>query len=200
MKPESGTRYTHLSLREFLAELAAPGPAPAAGSAAALVTAEAAALCEKTALLSVRQLGEELAAELADIVRQAAAQAMRLCDADAAAYGAVIRAKRAVRTGSRSPDAIADALIAAADTSLLMIESAVEISSVAARLAGQGNPNLRGDAISAGLLAHAAACAAGVLVRINLAEVSPARASGDTARAAMLLSRVSANLDRMYPL
>jgi hypothetical protein len=39
---------------------------------------------------------------------------------------------------------------------------------MAARLAGKGNPNLRGDSISAALLAEAAARSAACLVDINV--------------------------------
>jgi formiminotetrahydrofolate cyclodeaminase len=43
------------------------------------------------------------------------------------------------------------------------------VAEIAARLAREGNPNLRGDAVAAALLAEAGARAAAVLVEINTA-------------------------------
>ncbi len=75
---------------------------------------------------------------------------------------------------------IAAALAAAADVPMEIIELAVPVARIAARLAADGNPNLRGDAITGALLAEAGARAAAVLVGINLAGAAdddrPARA------------------------
>jgi formiminotetrahydrofolate cyclodeaminase len=46
---------------------------------------------------------------------------------------------------------------------------AADAAGIASRLAEQGNPNLRGDAVIAVLLADAAARGAAVLVEINVA-------------------------------
>ena len=76
---------------------------------------------------------------------------------------------------------------------LRVIELAVPVSALAATLAADGNPTLRGDALTAGLLARAAAGAAACLVRINLAAVP-----GDPrhARAEALLATVDEQLRR----
>ena len=66
---------------------------------------------------------------------------------------------------------MAAALSAAADVPLRLVELAVPVTAIAATLAADGNPALRGDALAAGLLAQAAARAAACLVRINLAGV-----------------------------
>jgi methenyltetrahydrofolate cyclohydrolase len=196
-QPGEQPRYLSLPLREFLGELAAPGPAPAAGSAAALAVALAASLCEKAAALSARQLGDETAAGLALVAHRAGARSMELVDADAAAYVAVIRAKRAARAAGGQPaDMVADALTGAAEVPLQVMETAAQIAPIAVRLAGGGNPNLRGDAITAGLLVHAAARAAAVLMDINQTDPASGGSEGPaatrTARARALLSGISA--------
>jgi formiminotetrahydrofolate cyclodeaminase len=82
-----------------------------------------------------------------------------LAGEDAEAYSAVLGAKGEARE---------QALSRAADVPLELAESAVEVAEVANRLAADGNPTLRGDAMTAALLASAAARAAANLVEINL--------------------------------
>lgn len=204
----------------FLDALAAGKPAPAAGSAAALVLAQAAALCAKAGRLSSRQLTADRAVGLVEEADQIRSRAASLIDEDPRAYQAVIEqtrrlggqgrgessaagpagspgpadavgspgsagpARSADSAGSPGPPGLADsagsagsaeglaaALSAAADVPMQVVELAVPLASIAAVLAESGNPALRGDATAAGLLAQAAARAAAVLVRINLAGV-----------------------------
>ncbi len=61
------------------------------------------------------------------------------------------------------------ALSEAATIPMEVVEIAAQTARLAARLAVDGNPRLRGDAITAALLAQAGARAAAVLVSINLA-------------------------------
>jgi formiminotetrahydrofolate cyclodeaminase len=69
-------------------------------------------------------------------------------------------------------------------------ETGAEVAAVAAAVAAEGNPNVRGDAITAALLAAAGSRAAAALVRINLAGAEsddrPARAEHLAAGAARL--------------
>jgi formiminotetrahydrofolate cyclodeaminase len=165
--------YAKLRVSAFLDALAAKGPAPAGGSAAALVLAQAAALCAKSARLSERQLSAGRAAELTEDAEQVRASAALLIDEDPRAYADVLKARR-LRSDqpAGSADAAAElaaALSAAADVPLRIVELAVPVCAIAATLAANGNPGLRGDALAAGLLAQAAAHAAAGLVRINLA-------------------------------
>jgi hypothetical protein len=64
------------------------------------------------------------------------------------------------------------------------------VAAVAAAIAAGGNPNVRGDAVTAALLAAAGSRAAAALVRINLADADaddrPARAERLAAGAALL--------------
>jgi len=151
--------FLDMPVREFLALLAGGQPAPAAGGAAAMVVALGASLCAMAARLSTRQLAD--AADLQARAERLAGVVAPLADADAQAYRAVIAARR------RGGD-VAAALSAAADVPLRVAEAGTEVAALAARLAA-GNPNTRGDALTAGLLAAAGTRASCALVRINLA-------------------------------
>jgi len=186
--------YAGLPVAAFLDALAARAPAPAGGSAAALVLAQAAALCAKSARLSERQLSAGRAARLTGEAEQVLVSAASLIDEDPRAYADVLRARRRAGQAEGSADAaagLAAALSAAADVPLRIVELSVPVSAIAAMLAAEGNPGLRGDALAAGLLARAAAEAAAGLVRINLAG-----APGDArhARADQLLASIHDHL------
>jgi len=157
----AGGGFLDGSLREFLGRLADGQPAPAAGSAVAVAVALAASLCAMAARLSARQLAD--AADLQARAERLAGTVAPLADADAQAYRAVIAARR------RGGD-VDGALSAAADVPLQIAEAGVQVVALAARLAAEGNPNTRGDALAAGLLAAAGTRASCALVRVNLAE------------------------------
>ena len=167
-----------LPVGEFLSQLAGAEPAPSGGGAAALAVSMAAGLCAMTARLSARQLtGAE---DLATAAQRTADRAASLIQADADSYAAVIAAQRRRHDDEQARRReIAAALAAAADVPMEIVELAVPVARLAARLAADGNPNLRGDAITGALLAEAGARAAAVLVGINLAGADddrPARA------------------------
>ncbi|MGH3051616.1 MAG: cyclodeaminase/cyclohydrolase family protein [Gaiellaceae bacterium] len=136
----------------FLESVAARTAAPGGGSVAAVVAAFAAALTE----MAARYADEEEAATRAGALR---ARFLELAGEDAEAYSAVLGAEGEARE---------QALSRAADVPLELAESAVEVAELASRLAEEGNPTLRGDALTAALLASAAAKAAANLVEINL--------------------------------
>src|SRR5262249_62412179 len=85
---------------------------------------------------------------------------------------------------------MAAALCGAAAVPLEIVELAVPVARIAARLAAAGNPSLRGDAITGALLAEAGARAAAVLVSVNLAvapdDDRPARAARLVAETALI--------------
>ncbi len=134
-----------------------------------------------SARLSTGQLDD--ADELLQRAETLRERAEPLARADAVAYGRVIEAQR-------EGDDVKGALSAAADVPLEVAEVGTEVAEVAARLAEEGNPNLRGDAITAVLLAEAATRAAVSLVEINLSVVAEdnrrdqARKLGQSATAA----------------
>ena len=184
--------YLAQSVDSFLDALAAATPAPAGGSAAALAVAQSGALCLMTARISARRLGAERAGRLAsdsETIRRAAAS---LVDLDAQAYSRVIEAIRAAKASTAGAaaqaESVATALSDAANVPMRLIELAIQAAELATALAAEGNPALRGDAITAGLLAQAGARAAAKLVRINLSAVP-----GDArlARVDELLARIA---------
>jgi len=187
--------YAGLPVGAFLDALAAGSPSPAGGSAAALVLAQAAALCAKSARLSARQLTADRAGQLTAAAEQARAEAAALIDDDPLAYQAVLKALRRradVAPGAEDAGAgLTAALSAAANVPLRLVELAVPVTAIAVTLAADGKPALRGDAQAAGLLAQAAARAAACLVHINLAG-SPGDARH--ARADALLASIDEQL------
>ncbi|HEX2318591.1 MAG TPA: cyclodeaminase/cyclohydrolase family protein [Streptosporangiaceae bacterium] len=187
--------YAGLPVGAFLDALAARTSAPAGGSAAALVLAQSAALCAKSARLSERQLAAGRAAEFTQEAEQIRGSAASLIDEDPRAYTNVLKARRRGDEQTQDPAAaaarLATALSEAADVPLRLVELAVPVSAIAATLADEGNQALRGDALAAGLLAQAAARAAACLVRINLTDEP-----GDVrlARVDALLARIDEHL------
>jgi methenyltetrahydrofolate cyclohydrolase len=151
-----------LTVGEFLDGLAARAPAPAAGACAAITTAAAAALAAKAARFSPGELGE-LAAD-ADRLR---AEVVPLADADGAAYGAVLAAVRLPRSHPDRQERLATAVAAATEIPLRIARIGAAVATLAGRLEREGNPNLRGDAQAATLLAEGAIQAAVALVHIN---------------------------------
>jgi methenyltetrahydrofolate cyclohydrolase len=148
------------TLRDFLEDVAARTSAPGGGAVAAIAAALGAALAEMAAQFSSKHWDDADAA--AARARELRERAAPLAQADAEAYEAVIAAR-----GGPGYD---EALSRAADVPLAIVETAADVAELAAELAAQGNPNLRGDAVTAALLAEASARAAANLVEINLAE------------------------------
>ena len=155
--------YLELPVGHFLDLVAAGESAPGGGSVAAVSVALAAGLSSMAARLSTRQLAD--AAGLAERAESLRERVAPLARADAVAYARVLAAKRA-----RDADdgRVRSALSEAADVPLAVAEAGVEVAGIAAHLAGDGNPNLKGDALCAVLLADAAVRAAAALVEINL--------------------------------
>jgi formiminotetrahydrofolate cyclodeaminase len=119
------------------------------------------------ARLSAGRLAD--AAELAGEAQRLQARVAPLAQADADGYQAVMEARRLAAGAPGRATAIATALSAASAVPTQIVEAGVEVAGLAARLAEEGNKNLRGDAETAALLAAAGARAAGGLVAINLA-------------------------------
>jgi formiminotetrahydrofolate cyclodeaminase len=153
-------------LGQFLDQVAARSPAPGGGGAAAMTGAVAAGLVAMAARFSAAQLpdAEELAAR-ADQLRHRAAE---LVDEDAQAYTRVLDAFALARDAAGRDQQVREALQVAAAKPREMTQIAAEVAEMAARVAGAGNPNLRGDSVTAALLAEASARSAACLVDINV--------------------------------
>jgi methenyltetrahydrofolate cyclohydrolase len=140
-------------------------PAPGGGAATAIAVALAAGLSGMTARLSGDHLADATGlAERADRLRRRVAP---LAQEDATAYGHVLAAYRNQDDGAPGArrERIRTALSGAADVPLAIAEAGAKVAEIAARLAREGNPNLRGDAVA--LLAEVGVRAAAVLVEIN---------------------------------
>lgn len=153
--------YMKAPLGEFLDLVASREPAPGGGASAAVTVALAAALSGMAARFSTDHLTETpVLAERAEKLRSAVAPLAR---SDAVAYGRVLEAYRAGRR-----QRIREALSEAASVPLSIGEIGAEVAGIAARLAEEGNPNLKGDAVTAAQLAAAGVRAAATLVEINI--------------------------------
>ena len=180
---DPGPDYLGQPLGGFLDLVASREPAPGGGAPAAVTVALAAALTAMAARFSTEHLADadELAGR-ADGLRE---EVVLLARADVAAYGRVLDAQRTPRDdeeGRRRK--IRDALTEAADVPLSIAGIGAEVAGLAARLAEEGTPNLRGDVVAAAVLAGAAARAAATLVEINVS--AGAADDGRVSRAAGL--------------
>ena len=158
--------YTELPLARFLDMVASREPAPGGGASAAVAVALAAALTAMAARFSTEHLDD--AGTVADRAEELRSRVMPLAQADAAAYGRVLDAYRIPRDDEERRRKIRKALSDAADVPLSVAEVGAEVAGNAGRLAEAGNPNLRGDAVTATILARAAVHAAATLVEINV--------------------------------
>jgi methenyltetrahydrofolate cyclohydrolase len=196
-RPEAAAApaYLDMTVGRFLDELSATTPDPSGGGVAALAVTLAAGLCVMTAGLSARHLPE--ASRLAEQARRLRDRAAPLAQADAEAYRAVIAALRVRDATAPGKPRMATALSQASVVPMEVAEIGAELAAVAAAIAAGGNPNVRGDAVTAALLAAAGSRAAAALVRINLAGAEgddrPARAE----RLAAGASRLAGSAERM---
>ncbi len=181
--------YAELPLGRFMDMVASREPTPGGGASAAVAVALAAALTAMAARFSADHLAD--AETIADRAEELRNRVMPLAQADAAAYGRVLDAYRTPRDDDeKRRRRIREALSEAADVPLSIAEVGVEVAGNAERLVEEGNPNLRGDAVTAAALAKAGVRAAATLVEIN---VSAGGADDDR------LSRVDQLLATMAP-
>jgi methenyltetrahydrofolate cyclohydrolase len=160
--------FAEQTVGELCETVAAETSAPGGGSVAAIAGALAASLVAMGARFSDQWEDAAGAVAQAEALR---ARLLPLADEDAIAYENFLLARR--MSHEVEPEvrdaAIGDALSRAADVPLAIAEAAHDVASLAADLADRGNPNLRGDAATAALLAEAATRSAANLVEINLA-------------------------------
>jgi len=140
-------------LANFLDELAADPPGPAAGSAAAVVVAMAAALLE----LAARRSGENEVSSRASALRRTA---LPLAEADARAYQVVLQSRGDERRAAltRASDVLREIEVAAA-----------AVGELASPLLERATPALRGEVVAAVELARAARSVSERLIMLNLA-------------------------------
>jgi formiminotetrahydrofolate cyclodeaminase len=156
-----------LSLSAFLDALADEDPAPGGGSAAAIAVTMAAGLCAKAARASPDWPEARAAVAQAEQLRRRTAP---LAQSDAEAYEealAALHLPSELEAEVRNM-ALGQVLARAAEIPLVIAEAAADAASLAALVAERGTPERRGDAVTAALLAEAAARAAADLVVGNL--------------------------------
>jgi formiminotetrahydrofolate cyclodeaminase len=176
-------------LGDFLDQVASEEPTPAGGSVAALAVAISAGLSAMVARASPDWPEAGAAVAQAERLRK---RVSPLAQRDAEAYEealVTLRLPERVEPAVRDA-AVGAALARAAEVPLAISDAAADASYLAALVADRGTPERLGDAITAALLAEAAARAAASLVAINLT-VTPtderamqAQANAETASAA----------------
>jgi formiminotetrahydrofolate cyclodeaminase len=194
-RPATTPDYLSLPLGEFLDSVASDSPAPGGGGAAAVTASLAAALASMAARLSGKYLPD--ATELAERAESLRERISPLARADAEAYGRVLAA---LRQPAEDPGRVGEidlAFAEAADVPLTVAELARDVAAASVRLAREGNPNLRGDALTALYLAEAAARSAAELVRLNVESMQSEDREDRSARAAYF-HRETAALARRF--
>ena len=158
-----------IPLVDLLDRIAAADPSPGAGPAAAWTCALAAALLEMVSAIELRGDPEDgvEAARRRDRASALRAHALTLADRDIAAYQAVVGVRRE-RDRPGYAEHLREALAAAADPPLEIAEAAAEVTLLAADAAAHARGGVRGEAITAAVLAAAAVAACVPMVELNL--------------------------------
>ena len=190
MTAPAARTYRGLSVAALLDEVSSPEPMPGAGYCAALALEMAAGLVTMAARVSRAEWGEARgAAAQATTLRERVAP---LAERNVEAYRDAVTLLSAAESKGRD-DELRDALARAAGVPLEIAEIAVDVASLAAVVAERGDQALRADAVSAALLAEAAARAAATLVEVNLGTTS---SDERVARAGDLAGSASAAAER----
>jgi formiminotetrahydrofolate cyclodeaminase len=161
--------FAELSLAEVVQRVASVKPTPGAGPSLAWTGALAAALVEMVSAVSLRQEPAQPSAveqrrDRAVALRQVA---LSLADNDAAAYREVLAVQRR-RQEPGHAERLREALSAAADPLVAIVEAAGEVTRLAAHAAGEARGGVRGEAMAAAVLGAAVVHAGVPLVELNL--------------------------------
>ena len=164
--------FADLPLGEVVQRVASIEPTPGAGPSLAWTCALAAALVEMVSLVSLRKQPERPAAieERCDRAALLKQVALSLAESDAAAYREVL----AVQRRRQDPDharAVREALHAATEPLVEIVETAGELARLAADAAVEARGGVRGEAVTAAVLGAAVVQAGVSLVQLNLAGV-----------------------------
>lgn len=164
------TEFADLPLSEIVESVAARDPTPGAGPTLAWTCAFAAALVEMVSAVTLRKEPESPTAIEArrDRAHALRTTALELADLDAAAYGDVLAVQRR-RDEPGHPQRLRQALADAADPLVRIIDAAREVAELATGAMADARGGVRGEAITALVLAESAARAGVPLVELNLA-------------------------------
>jgi len=175
--------YSKLSLQAFSEALASDAPTPGGGSAAAVAASLAAALvCMVTRLSQGRPryaAFEQTHARALETAEQSRQRFLELADEDAAAYSALVQARRAPRSTDAEraarDAAVRQAAHQAARVPLLVVRECYALMDHVDRLAGRSNLNAASDLDVAARLLESAARGAGANVIVNLPAIGDER-------------------------
>jgi len=181
------SEFADLSLNAIVESVAARDPTPGAGPSLAWTCALAAALVEMVSAVTLRKEPESPDAIEArrDRARALWTTALALADRDAGAYRDVVAVQRR-RDEPGHPQRLRQALADAADPLVLIIDTAREVAELATHAIADARGGVRGEAITALVLAESVARGGVPLVELNLAGDSqdPRRAQTREAAAA----------------
>lgn len=188
------TMLANSSLATPLDRVASSDPAPGAGPSAGWTCALAAALVEMVSAVALRKDPPNLAAAVQrrDRAAELRARALELAHRDVAAYSevlAVLRRRDEPGHGRRLRGALSEA----ANPPLAIAEVAAEVTRLAADAGSEARGAVRGEAMTAAVLAEAVVRAGIPLIELNLAG-----AGGDPRRVRVheLADGARADLDR----
>ncbi len=181
-------------LRRFLDDASAGSPTPGGGSVSSLVAALGTTMAQMSAAFTLKNKKcesfhaavEPIAAKL----ERAQQMFRRLVDEDIAAYGLYSEASKLPKDDPAKAERMRLALTTAIAVPEEIVATALAVVEEVERLVPVCNPYLLSDAGVAAILCEAAARAASLNVRVNLASL------GDAAAADKLRAQVDALLDR----
>jgi len=161
--------FAELTLAEVVQRVASIEPTPGAGPSLAWTCALAAALVEMVSQVALRKQAAEpsVLEERRDRAAALKEMALSLADSDAAAYQEVLTAQRR-RDQPDHAEGVRRALSAAAEPLVLIVETAGEVTRLAADAAAEARGGVRGEAVTAAVLGAAVAQAGISLVELNL--------------------------------
>ena len=166
--------FAKKNIEEYLEQLGSAEPTPGGGAAAALVSAQGAALIKMVANLTI---GKEKYAEHEELCKNVLSEAEEICeklasgmDRDAAAFGNV-NAAYSLQDPEVREQAIANASVDAAEAPIAVMEDSLRGIELAKSLLGHSNPNLESDIYVAVLCLIAGLKSAAYNVAANLAAI-----------------------------
>lgn len=162
--------FADLSLSQILDAVAARDPTPGAGPTLAWTCALAAGLVEMASAVTVRKEPEspETIEARRDRAHALRMTALSLAERDAAAYREVLAVQRR-REEPGHPQRLREALANAADPLVHIIETAREVADLATGAVADARGGVRGEALTALVLAEGVARGGVPLVELNLA-------------------------------
>jgi formiminotetrahydrofolate cyclodeaminase len=171
--------FKDFSIKEYLERLGSGAPTPGGGAAAALTSAQGAALIMMVANLTIGKPGYEEFEELnKDILGEAEVLLGSLADGidnDAAAFGKVSAAYALPKTNEEKRSAaISAASVLAAEAPLMVMEDSLAALRLAATLKGRSNRMLESDIFVAALHLYAGIRSAYYNVEANMPAIEKA--------------------------